>query len=735
MRDGEKTSCDIVSHSRFTSLPLPSETRADAFGIAAYFVSTLINNKGDTVKAALTQSALVIAIATALPVAAEDQAQVLPELTVKGERPYAPLQSHTLLPAGGERSAARDSATLLERAPGAAVVRNGQQTGIVQLRGLFNDRVRVLVDDMTITPACANHMDPPLHYVSAQGVDTMEIIAGITPVSQGGDSIAGTVIARSAPPTFADADAGWTSFGRLYAGYNGSNDSDTEMVQVGAADDRTSLSYTGEHQNAEDLKFAGGTVADSGYRLTKHDLRFAQKAAGGMLMLDAGEHSTRDAGTPSLPMDMIEDDAKKIALGYQGEMGGAGIELKAYRHEIDHLMDNYSLRPNPMPAMHAFAPATSDDTGAKMGVTLARGDTTYRLGAEYLHNAFDSYSQRLLSSVRQDIFRDNTRERFGLYAEQQVQHGARWQTLVGVRSDTVKSDAADIVNAGASTPMLLADQAAFNARAHDITDHNWDVTLLTRYAAGPGSEYEFGVARKTRSPSLIERYLWTNSNASAGQADGRQYIGNLDLNPEVSHQVSLGANWHGDDWRVAPNVFYNRVSDYIQGTPIARTDMNGLPVLQYTNLDRADLYGIDGAWHYGLTKAWRLRGTMSYVRGENKDNGDNLYRIAPLRGDIAADYSAGRWTHTAELRGAARQDKVSAYNGETPTPGYGITNLRTAFQLNKATSLHAGVENVFDKYYVDHLNGTNRVPGGDVAIGSRTPGAGRFYYVSGEYRW
>ena len=38
-----------------------------------------------------------------------------------------------------------DAAELLTRVPGAAVVRNGAQTGIVQLRGLFNERVRVRV--------------------------------------------------------------------------------------------------------------------------------------------------------------------------------------------------------------------------------------------------------------------------------------------------------------------------------------------------------------------------------------------------------------------------------------------------------------------------------------------------------------------------------------------------------------------------------------------------------------
>lgn len=50
-----------------------------------------------------------------------------------------------------------DAAELLTHVPGAAVVRKGAQTGIVRLRGLFSERVRV--DGMDITPACPNHMD------------------------------------------------------------------------------------------------------------------------------------------------------------------------------------------------------------------------------------------------------------------------------------------------------------------------------------------------------------------------------------------------------------------------------------------------------------------------------------------------------------------------------------------------------------------------------------------------
>jgi iron complex outermembrane receptor protein len=54
--------------------------------------------------------------------------------------------------AGDLKGVPSDAAEMLTRVPGAAVVRNGAQSGIVQLRGLFNERVRVRVDGMSIAP-------------------------------------------------------------------------------------------------------------------------------------------------------------------------------------------------------------------------------------------------------------------------------------------------------------------------------------------------------------------------------------------------------------------------------------------------------------------------------------------------------------------------------------------------------------------------------------------------------
>ena len=78
-------------------------------------------------------------------------------------------------------------------------------------------------------------------------------------------------------------------------------------------------------------------------------------------------------------------------------------------------------------------------------------------------------------------------------------------------------------------------------------------------------------------------------------------------------------------------------------------------------------------WRF--TEAFTLGGILSYVRGINRDNDDNLYRIAPLRGAVTLDWEHGRWTAGTRVVLVADQDEVAAYNGETTTPGHATVLL------------------------------------------------------------
>jgi iron complex outermembrane receptor protein len=87
-----------------------------------------------------------------------EETRELPEMTVEGETPDAPSAYTIELQQTPVTTA--DTAALLELAPGANVNRNGPLTGIAQYRGMYGDRVNVLVNGMQISTGGPNGMDP-----------------------------------------------------------------------------------------------------------------------------------------------------------------------------------------------------------------------------------------------------------------------------------------------------------------------------------------------------------------------------------------------------------------------------------------------------------------------------------------------------------------------------------------------------------------------------------------------
>jgi len=265
------------------------------------------------------------------------------------------------------------------------------------------------------------------------------------------------------------------------------------------------------------------------------------------------------------------------------------------------------------------------------------------------------------------------------------------------------------------------------------------------YRQNASASWYIGAARKTRSPSYQERYLWLPLEATAGLADGNLYIGAIALDPEVSREIEFGLDYSDSRLTVAPRVFYKRVDDYIQGTPSnneaavmfvrmmnnANGTSNADP-LQFSNVD-ARIYGFDMDWAWLLAEEWKLSGLVNYVRGERRDIDDNLYRIAPPNASLRLDYNGDGWSAGIEGVAYAAQDKVSATNREQETPGYGVVNLSANWEATPRLALHAGVDNLLDRDFSEHLGGYNRAANPDIALGERLPAYGVNAYARLAY--
>jgi iron complex outermembrane receptor protein len=322
---------------------------------------------------------------------------------------------------------------------------------------------------------------------------------------------------------------------------------------------------------------------------------------------------------------------------------------------------------------------------------------------------------------------------------------------VGVRSDTVRSNAGPVQGYDNGLAGVWGnDAAAFNARSHERIDYNWDLSALARYTPGATQSYEIGYARKSRSPSLYQRYPWaTNAMAALMNnfvGDGNGYIGNPDLKPEVANTFSLSGDWHDagkERWGVKATGYYTYVQDYMdarrcdfgQCSAANVTTTNGFVLLQYVN-QTAHLYGFDLSGDLLLGKSddfgsFTATGILNYVRGENLTTHDNLYNIMPLNMKLTLVHRLAGWTNTAEFLAVADKDTISQVRNEIQTGGYGLFNLRSSYEW-KYARLDVGIENLFDRFYSMPLGGayvgqgssmtTNGIPWG-VAV----PGKGRSF--------
>ena len=110
---------------------------------------------------------------------------------------------------------------------------------------------------------------------------------------------------------------------------------------------------------------------------------------------------------------------------------------------------------------------------------------------------------------------------------------------------------------------------------------------------------------------------------------------------------------------------------------------------------------------------WQLVGVASWVRGDNRTDDRPLAQIPPLEGWLQLDYGVDRWGAAGLFRWAAAQDRVDddprTGSGQDfgETPGYGVLDLSGRIRIVKSLSLVAGVDNVFDRTYANHLNRGN----------------------------
>ncbi len=713
----------------------------------------------------LTNLAAVLAL---LPLLATSQeARTLDAVTVTAPK-MLPLGASEPAEANlaPQRAATSDSARLLQDTPGVSLYGAGGVSSLPVIHGLADDRLRIQVDGMDLMTACPNHMNSALSYIDPTRVGSITVFAGITPVSVGGDSLGGTIQVTSVVPEFAVGVENVITKGVLGTFYRSNGNASGINLGATYVGQSVNVSYSGSsaksanYRSGADFKPAGpGTaggpwlaaneVGSTNFNTENHDIGLALRLDKQLLQLSVGRQNLPFEGFPNQRMDMTGNDNTQINLRYHGQFDWGNLQARYFDQDTQHFMDMGPDRFNYGTGMPMNTTAKTQGAQLQADYVLSERDVIKAGLESHTYRLYDWWpavggvmGPRAFWNVDY-----GTRDRLGVFAEWEALWNPQWLSLIGMRSEIVKTDAGPVQGYNAQA-IWAADAAAFNAQNRQRSDSNLDFSMLARYTAADTQTFEAGFARKAHSPNLYQRYPWsTQAMASLMNnfvGDGNAYIGNLNLKPEVAHTLSFSGDWHDPAQTqrgFKATAYVTWVQDFIdaqrcnfgQCGAANLTSTMGFVSLQYVN-QSARLQGLDlsGNVLLGSSSNWgsfKGKGVLRYVNGSNTSTGDGLYNIMPLNAKLALEQHIDGWTNTAELQWVAAKTNLSRVRNEVSTPGYSLLNLRSSY-VTKRLRLDLGIENLLNRAYTLPLGGAYLGQGASMTSlgipwGVGVPGMGR----------
>ena len=703
----------------------------------------LYNKPVNPITKSITLAGLMLASTSAVTYADDniEKIDALEVITISHQRhSLHGLEEHSAIAKGS--TSAPDLANWLASVPGANINRNGPVTGIAQYRGLFGDRVATTIDGHPIIGAGPNAMDTPLSYSTPLIVDALTVYRGVAPVSAAVDTLGGAVKVKMRKADI-NQQQKLEITGDFQLGYRSNNDAETGAGVINLSQGNWGTMLFANAQQADDMETGDGKDISP--------TEFQKRQFGGDVRFDNGEENigltyhyldTQDSGTPALPMDIEYIFSHRISLDGGFSLANWQMKWQLGYLDADHKMTNFLLRQNNNPMRHRRNHAESETIDIKFSAEQAFdfGNLTIGIDGYFAeHDSFISNPNNAMFFVNN--FNQVEDNRYGIFAEL-VTKLANSEVSYGLRLKGADADAGNVSTSMIMMPMPAMLLNRFNSADRSVNETDIDLAINSETRLTDNLSLSAGIGVKTRAPSYQERYLWLPMEATAGLADGRTYIGNINLASEQAYQLDLGVNYLEQQLSISPHIFYQRIDDYIQGTPLPMTELAARMVaqmmagdanpLQFSNVD-AELYGMDVNWQYKLSDNWLVSGIASYVRGKRRDIDDELYRIAPLNGQVSISYQGKNFLTNLTLIAAASQHKVSKTNLEQTTSGYGLLNIDGQYFVNDALTIKAGIDNLLDKNYRSHLSGYNRVQGSDIPAGQRVPGEGRSAWVEASY--
>jgi iron complex outermembrane recepter protein len=624
-----------------------------------------------------------------------------------------------------------DAGEVLRVLPGADAMRRGALGLDPVVRGLRDTQLGVYVDAARTFPGGPAGMDTPLSHVDPAHIQSMEVISGPYALTWGAGNLSAIRVTTDALPGAQAAPLR----ARLSSGYDGNLGAREFAATLAGAwpnGGRVQYSAGGSWRDGNDYRSGDGSTIGGDFRSAEWRGKVGVRtSARGMLSVLGTKQEQRDIDYPGRPLDASYFDSYQLQADYVWRAGGTvasapfslrSVELMSYAYDVDHLMDNddkptalanpqrtppFPLRINTWSGVHVM--------GARAAVGFTSGLWAWQLGGDVYdadHDARRTTDRRDTgAAVRRDLIWGGARIMdAGGYLRGERPIG-RAQFAGTVRLDVVRADADS-----ASAFFVQQHGADLSSR-----ESNWSGAATVRLPLAGSWSATAGVGSVVRTAEANERF---SDRAAAKRAQtNAEFLGNPQLSPERSTQADFWIEGRavGVQWQF--NGFARRLDDYItlEATDLPRAQAGSPPpVFRFVN-GRARYHGGEITAARSLARDWFASAALSYLHGHDDTLDEPALGVTPLRGDLRLRYAPGRapWWVESAWHAAGAQTRVAITRGERSTAGWNTLDVQGAYTVGgespRAMTLRAGVRNLLDRGYAQHLTALNAFTSGRIA--------------------
>lgn len=586
---------------------------------------------------------------------------------------------------GRELSLKRESTLgdTLNGIPGVSATSFGPNSSRPVIRGLDAERVRIMQNGIGILDASSLSFD---HAVSLDPlvIEQIEVIRGPAALLYGGSAVGGVVnaIDHRIPTEKLEGIAG-----RAEASVGGADSQNNLAGVVDIGNGKIAVHADAYTRKTSDLDIPGfavssrknrvdGTTRDNRSRLVNSNASSEGGALGASLTFDDGYAGISYSGfrnnygtvaDPAVRADMQSDRwdfASEIReLGNVIERIKFKLAHTDYQHqEIESGAVGTTFKNRGLEGSLEAGHASIGNMKGVLGVQFQNSNFE-ALGDEAFVPSVNTQSKALY--IYEELPLDQLKLSFG----GRIEH-------VALNAGAFKDD---------STKNNSFNPASYAFGGLYTFNSNWSLAT--------------NLSHNERAPSYFELYA-----NGAHLATGQYEIGNPNFDKERSNGVDAQMRWKDGKNSFNFGAYYTRFSSFLGLLGTGDIDAESeLPIAQFSSF-AATFKGLEADGRFNIADNLDLTLRGDYVRATNRDNGDPLPRIAPLRLGGGLHYQKNSFGARMDVLHAFKQDRTS--ENELVTDSY--TNLSAIVTYKLPTKLglevYAKANNLLDQEIREHTS-------------------------------